>query len=61
MARPARWLVVCSCGWTREASSAWAAKAVSRLHERIGLPEVKHAARVESLDGPERGSQLPLL
>ncbi len=46
---------------TRQASSAWAAKSMSRLHERIGLPEVKHAARVESLDGPEHGSQLPLI
>src|ERR1700730_8759990 len=57
----AEWRVVCSCGWTREASSAWAAKSMSRLHERIGLPEVKHAARVEFLDGPESGSQLPVI
>ena len=27
-----RWRVLCSCGWERECSSAWAAQSVSRLH-----------------------------
>ena len=30
-----RWLVTCSCGWGREASSDWAANAVSRLHQQL--------------------------
>ena len=30
------WLVVCSCGWTREASSQWAANSVSKPHRQLG-------------------------
>lgn len=30
--RGPRWRITCSCGWTREASSAWTATAIARLH-----------------------------
>jgi hypothetical protein len=35
----ADWVVICSCGWTREASSAWAATAVAR---HLGAPGIEH-------------------
>jgi hypothetical protein len=57
-ARPG-WLVVCSCGWTREAISEWAAKSISKLHPQIGRPDGAHVTRV---DGPDDGgSQLSLI
>jgi hypothetical protein len=31
-----RWLVTCSCGWTRDCSSEWAAQSASRPHQRLG-------------------------
>jgi hypothetical protein len=34
-----RWLVTCSCGWGRECVSAWAAKSVSNMDQRIGERE----------------------
>jgi hypothetical protein len=49
------WFVVCSCGWGREASSAWAANAVSRLHQQLAEVGTQHVTHVE---GP--GQQLPL-
>ncbi len=30
------WLVTCSCGWTRECSSRWAAESVAKLHPKLG-------------------------
>jgi len=29
------WLVTCSCGWTRECSSRWAAESVTKLHPKL--------------------------
>jgi hypothetical protein len=38
-----RWLVTCTCGWERTASSAWAATAIFRLHARyVGVPGTEH-------------------
>jgi hypothetical protein len=31
----ADWLVTCSCGWGREASPEWAAKALARLPRTV--------------------------
>jgi hypothetical protein len=43
-----RWLVTCSCGWEREASSAWAASAIARLHARhLGAPGIEHTITIE--------------
>ena len=54
------WLVTCSCGWGREASSEWAAKAVSQLHQQFGELSVKHATRIEGRERPA-AEQLPLI
>ncbi len=54
-----RWLLTCSCGWGRECVSAWQAQAASKLHQRIGKMDVRHAVRVEAPE-PPRG-QLPLV
>ena len=52
VAKPkARWLVVCSCGWTREASTAWAAQSVSKLHQKLAPTDVEHVTRVEPTPG----------
>jgi len=32
----ADWVVTCSCGWTRECSSRWAAESVTKLHQLLG-------------------------
>jgi len=45
-----RWHVVCSCGWTREAISAWAAKSISKLHPQLAQAGVAHVTRI---DGPD--------
>jgi len=58
-----RWRVVCSCGWEREASSAWAATASLRVHvQHLGDPGVEHAVTIEEppADDPA-GTQLPLI
>jgi len=58
-----RWRVVCSCGWEREASSAWAATASVRLHVRhLGSPGIQHSLTIEEppADAPP-GEQLPLI
>ena len=57
------WRVVCSCGWEREASSAWAATASLRLHvQHLGDPSIEHAVTIEEppADDPA-GTQLPLI
>jgi hypothetical protein len=37
------WLVTCSCGWTRQAFSAWTATAIARLHARyLTGPDLEH-------------------
>ena len=55
MRNRSRWLVTCSWGWGREASSEWAANAVSRLHPQLGSVGTEHITQVE---GP--GQQLSL-
>jgi len=41
--------VICSCGWTREAVSEWAAHSLTKLHPRLGPSDVEHTPRVEGL------------
>jgi len=58
-----RWRVTCSCGWEREASSAWAASAILRLHvQHLGDPTIEHTVTIEEppIDAPP-GTQLPLI
>jgi hypothetical protein len=61
--KKSRWRVVCSCGWEREASSAWASTASVRLHVRhLGAPGIGHSVTIEEppADAPP-GEQLPLI
>jgi hypothetical protein len=43
-ASPPRRLVICSCGWERECSSEWAAKAARKLHQQLGDVGMEHEA-----------------
>jgi hypothetical protein len=56
MVRP-QWLVICSCGWTREAISEWAAKSLGKLHLQLAPMDVAHATRVEGPDQTASGAQ----
>jgi hypothetical protein len=56
-----RWLVTCSCGWGREASSEWAANAVSCLHRQLGDVGVEHVTHVEAPNDAKGGDQLTLV
>jgi hypothetical protein len=47
----ADWRVTCSCGWTRECSSEWAAQSVARLHPQLARADVEHRMRVEAPAG----------
>lgn len=64
MAEPRpRWLITCSCGWRREASSAWAVTAIARLQARyLSTPGTAHTITIEEPADPKRGQQpdLPL-
>jgi hypothetical protein len=57
-----RWRVVCSCGWEREASSAWQATVIVRLHvQHLGAPGIGHAVTIEEAPADDPlGTQLPL-
>jgi hypothetical protein len=41
-----RWFLTCSCGWTRECSSQWAAESVAKLHPKLGEPGTAHTVRI---------------
>jgi hypothetical protein len=56
-----RWLVICSCGWTREAVSEWAAKSISKLHPRLAQLDEAHVTRVEGPDDSPGERQLTLV
>jgi hypothetical protein len=47
----AEWRVICSCGWTGECSSEWAARSVAKLHPTLAPANVEHITRVEPLPG----------
>jgi hypothetical protein len=55
-----RWLVTCSCGWGREASSEWAANAISRLHWQLAEAGTEHVTELEGPGQHRRGEQLSL-
>jgi len=54
-----RWLVVCSCGWTRECSSQWAAESVAKLHPKLSAPGTEHTITIE--DPPDQAPGQPEL
>jgi len=57
-----RWFLTCSCGWTRECSSQWAAESVAKLHPKLGEPGTAHTVRIEEPQDPDLRRQpgLPL-
>jgi hypothetical protein len=56
-----RWLVICSCGWSRECISQWAAESVAKLHPRLSGPGTQHTITIEEPPAhPPGGQQLPL-
>src|ERR1700730_7603243 len=60
---PKCWLVTCSCGWTRECTSRWAAESVTKLHPKLSAPGVAHTLTIgEPPDtGRPRQPELPLV
>jgi hypothetical protein len=56
-----RWTVSCSCGWTREAVSEWAATSIIKLHPKLGRTGIEHVTRVETPAEAVGESQLPLI
>jgi len=54
------WLVTCSCGWGREASSEWAAKSISKLHPQLADVGTEHLTQMEKPDQHRVGEQLTL-
>ena len=40
-------MVTCSCGWTRECSSRWAAESVAKLHPKLSAPGIAHTLTIE--------------
>ena len=59
----ARWLVTCSCGWTRECVSRWGAQSVTKLHPRLAPANVEHVTRIEPPpnDTSGQGASQPVL
>ena len=52
---------ICSCGFTRETISDWAANAVSKLHKQLGPAGVEHVTRPEAPDDSKGSKQLTLI
>jgi len=57
-----RRLVTCSCGWSRECISRWAAESVAKLHPRLSVPGTQHTITIDEPSAdPAPGTQLPLI
>jgi hypothetical protein len=58
----ADWVVNCSCGWSRECLSRWAAESVATLHPRLTRPDNQHTITIEAPPNPHTPGQpdLPL-
>jgi len=46
-----RWLVTCSCGWTRECSSEWAAQSGAKVHPRLAPVNVERVKDLALTEG----------
>ncbi len=56
-----RWFLTCSCGWSRECISGWAAERVAKLHPRLSVPGTQHTiTNEEPLADAPPSTQLPL-
>ena len=61
MSEQPRWLVTCSCSWTREAWSRWAAESMAKLHPKLSAPGTEHTLTIEEPPAAAPpGTQLPL-
>jgi hypothetical protein len=56
------WFLTCSCGWSRECISRWAAESVAKLHPRLSGPGTQHTITIEEPPNPQAPGQpdLPL-
>jgi hypothetical protein len=54
------WLLTCSCGWTRECSSQWAAESIAKLHPKLGAAGTEHTIRIEAPPDQTHQPELPL-
>lgn len=64
MSKHQLWRVACSCGFEREATSAWAATAIAKLHVQMirGAREQDHTFTIEEPLRDDSGpTQLPLV
>jgi hypothetical protein len=52
-----RWLLTCSCGWTRECSSRWAAESAAKLHPKLSAPGTEHSVPIEEPPDPDAPRQ----
>jgi hypothetical protein len=55
------WFVTCSCSWSRECSSEWAALSVSKLHRQLAPMDAEHVTRVEGPGDGADSQQLSLI
>ena len=55
------WPVICSCGWSRECTSRWAAESVAKLHPKLSASGIEHTVTIDEppVDS-SRDDQLPL-
>jgi hypothetical protein len=55
------WVVTCSCSWTREAWSLWAAESMAKLHPKLSASGTEHTITIEepSAAAPP-ATQIPL-
>jgi len=55
------WLLTCSCSWSRECISRWAAESMAKLHPKLSAPGIEHTIRIEEPPAAAPpGTQLPL-
>jgi hypothetical protein len=54
------WLIVCPCGWAREAISGWATKSIRTLHPQLARKDATYGTRVEGPGDGGAGRQLSL-
>lgn len=61
MSEPPAWVVTCSCSWTREAWSLWAAESMAKLHPKLSASGTEHTITIQEppADSPG-GERLPL-
>ena len=55
------WLLTCSCGWSRECISQWAAESVAKLHPSLSRPGTGHTITIEERPNPPAQADLPLM